>query len=213
MVKVKICGLKRPQDIEIMNNFKPEYIGFILAPSKRQISLEEACHLKSLLHPYIKAVGVFVNEPLECLVRYIEQGAIDCVQLHGDEDLDYIKVLKKEQQIPIIKAIRVKNQTLLSEEQKSLIASEWIDYPLLDTYTKEAYGGSGMCFDWRILKEIKRPYFLAGGISSANIKEAIGFKPYVIDVSSGVETDGIKDALKIEALFEKLRDKKDEVGI
>ncbi|WP_308415495.1 phosphoribosylanthranilate isomerase [Sporanaerobium hydrogeniformans] len=206
MVKLKICGLKRTQDIEVVNKFKPEYIGFILAPSKRQINLVKASYLKGLLDPQIRVVGVFVNEPLESLVHYIDQGVIDNVQLHGDEDLGYIKALKKKRQIPIIKAIRLNNQELLSDTEKAIIESDFIDYPLLDTYTKDAYGGSGKSFDWKILEQIKRPYFLAGGINKVNIKEAISFGPYAIDISSGVETEGVKDAVKIRELFEIIRD-------
>lgn len=208
VVKVKICGLKRVQDIEIVNNFRPDYIGFVFAPSKRQINLETAKHLKSLLHPSIKSVGVFVNEPLESLLRYEEEGVIDRIQLHGDEDIVYLKQLKNASALPIIKAFRIKSGNCLEESlvgSRILFESELIDYVLLDSYHPLAYGGSGECFNWQILRQIQRPYFLAGGIGIENIQEALQYTPYAIDVSSKVEKDGVKDAHKIKELIEKIR--------
>lgn len=209
MVKVKICGLKRVQDIEIVNNFRPDYIGFVFAPSKRQISLESAKHLKCLLHPSIKSVGVFVNEPLESLLKYEEEGIIDRIQLHGDEDIVYLKKLKKASRLPIIKAFRIKNGGCLEESlvgSRTLFECELLDYVLLDSYHPFAYGGSGESFNWQILKQIHRPYFLAGGIGVENVQEALQYAPYAIDVSSKVETDGIKDEYKIKELLKKLRE-------
>ncbi len=205
VVKLKICGLKTPQDIALVNNFQPDYVGFVLASSKRQVSLETAYHLKSLLVPGIRAVGVFVNEPLNSIMEYIAQDIIDYVQLHGDENLAYIKALKEEGRIPIIKAIRVKNQEAFTKEQRRLMESEWLDYPLFDTYSPTAYGGSGVSFNWESLKDVKRPYFLAGGINANNIREAIDLAPYAIDVSSGVEVEGSKDAIKIKELLMKMK--------
>ena len=209
VVKVKICGLKRVQDIEIVNNFLPDYIGFVFAPSKRQIDLETAKHLKCLLHASIKSVGVFVNEPLESLLRYEEEGIIDRIQLHGDEDIVYLKQLKMASKLPIIKAFRIKSGNGLEESligNRTLFESELIDYVLLDSYHPLAYGGSGECFNWQLLKEIHRPYFLAGGIGVDNVQETLKYTPYAIDVSSKVEKDGVKDAYKIKALIEKLRE-------
>lgn len=208
VVKVKICGLKRVQDIEIVNNFRPDYIGFVLAPSKRQINLETAKHLKRLLHPSIKSVGVFVNEPLESVLRYEEEGVIDRIQLHGDEDIVYLKKLKKASKLPIIKAFRIKSGNCLEESllgSRKLFESDLIDYVLLDSYHPLAYGGSGECFNWQVLEKIHRPYFLAGGIGIENVQEALQYTPYAIDVSSKVEKDGVKDEYKIKELIEKLR--------
>ena len=204
MVKVKICGLKRVEDIEIVNNFRPDYIGFVFAPSKRQISLDEAKHLKSLLHPSISAVGVFVNEPIENILKYEEGKVMDIIQLHGDEDIVYLKKLKKASHLPIIKAFRIKDERSL-EEQYELLKSEDFDFALLDTYHPSNYGGSGESFNWQLLKKMHRPYFLAGGIGIENIEEALRNLPYAIDVSSKVETNGVKDGDKIKQLMEKLR--------
>lgn len=204
MVKVKICGLKRVGDIEIVNNFRPDYIGFVFAPSKRQISLDEAKYLKSLLHPSIRAVGVFVNEPIENILKYEEGKVMDIIQLHGDEDIVYLKKLKKASHLPIIKAFRIKDERSL-EEQYELLKSEDFDFALLDTYHPSNYGGSGESFNWQLLKKMHRPYFLAGGIGIENIEEALRNLPYAIDVSSKVETNGVKDGDKIKQLMEKLR--------
>jgi len=202
--KIKICGLKRVEDIKIVNKIRPDYIGFVFAPSKRQISIENAKQLKALLHPSIKTVGVFVNEHIEKILQCEQQGIIDTVQLHGDGDLVYIKELKKASHLSIIKAFRIKDAKSL-EEQRALIESPLLDDILLDAYSPEAYGGLGRSFDWRLVDQIQRPYFLAGGIGIENIDEALSHHPYAIDVSSKVETDGVKDEEKIRQLVERVR--------
>lgn len=204
MSKVKICGLKRPQDIESVNKFLPDYIGFVFAPSKRQVSLEIAQQLKALLHPSIKTVGVFVNESIEKIVQYEQLGIINIVQLHGDENLVYIKELKKSSSLPIIKAFRIKDEKSL-ENQCNLIENSILDSVLLDAFSPVKYGGLGESFDWNLLEKIQRPYFLAGGIGIDNIDEALAHKPYAVDVSSKVETDGMKDERKVRELIEKIR--------
>lgn len=204
MSKVKICGLKTMKDIEIVNNFRPDYVGFVFAPSKRQITLENAKQLKTLLHPSIKTVGVFVNESIDQILQYEQQGIIDIAQLHGDEDLVYIKKLKKSSHLSIIKAFRLKDAEHL-EKQQELIENSILDGVLLDAYHPTQYGGLGSSFDWNLLEQIKRPYFLAGGIGIDNIEEALAYNPYAIDVSSKVETDGTKDAIKIEKLISVIR--------
>ena len=204
VTKVKICGLKRAQDIEIVNKFRPDYIGFVLAKSKRQIPLETAVTLKALLNPHIKAVGVFVNEMLSNILEYEKRGAIDIIQLHGDEDLNYIKKLKEVSQLPIVKAFRIKDEESLIQ-QKKLIECPVLDGVLLDAYHPTTYGGIGESFDWKLLNQIHRPYFLAGGIGRDNIEEALLHKPYAIDASSKVETDGYKDEDKIRGLIEAVR--------
>lgn len=205
MVKVKICGLKQLQEIEIVNNFCPDYAGFVFAPSKRRITAATAKVLKEKLNPSIQAVGVFVNEPLESLISYVKADVLDIIQLHGDEDLVYIKMLKKSSHLPIIKAIRIKDEeSLVSQEE--LIYSQEIDHILLDNYDTRQYGGSGNSFNWQFLEKIKRPYFLAGGIGADNVREALKHKPYALDISSKVETDGIKDGAKIETFFNVLKE-------
>ena len=202
--KVKICGLKSVKDIEIVNKFCPDYVGFVFATSKRQINLENAKQLKALLNPSIKTVGVFVNESIEKILQYERQGIIDVVQLHGDEELVYIKELKKSSHLPIIKAFRIKDSKSL-EAQRDFIENPLLDSVLLDAYNSIGYGGLGKSFDWGVLEQIHRPYFLAGGIGSDNIEEALMYRPYGVDVSSKVETNGIKDEKKIKELIERIR--------
>lgn len=201
MAKIKICGLSRPIDIEYVNEAHPDYIGFVFAKSKRQVSIEQAKQLKSLLNPDIQAVGVFVNEEIDNIILLCNQNIIDLVQLHGDEDESYINQLKSRISKPIIKAVRVKD----AEDIKS--SQGWgTEYLLLDAYKEGQYGGSGDAFDWTIISKVKQPYFLAGGIHSENVLDAIKMvKPYAVDVSSGVETDGVKDRNKIIDIITKVR--------
>lgn len=199
--KVKICGLRREKDILLVNDCKPDYIGFVFAKSKRQVSGETAAKLKQLLNPDIQAVGVFVNASIEEIAELCEKHIIDEVQLHGDEDQDYILELKKYVKNPIIKAVRVKNTEQILEAEKLPC-----DMLLLDTYTKGQYGGSGTTFDYELIPKLRKPYFLAGGLTIENVTQAIMCcKPYAVDVSSGVETDGWKDAEKVRSLIEKVR--------
>ena len=204
MSKIKICGLKSENDIKIVNKYAPDYVGFILAPSKRQISYQVAKELKALLEPSILAVGVFVNESLEVICQYAKARVIDVIQLHGDETLEMIKELKQQVSIPVIKAMRIQNEKQL-EGLLSFVQEVTADYLLFDTYQEGLYGGSGKSFDWKLLEVVKRPYFLAGGIGIHNIEEACKLKPFAIDVSSSVETDGVKDAMKVSELIQKGR--------
>jgi len=199
--KIKICGLTRQQDIDAVNAIIPDYIGFIFAKSRRQVNMDTAKALKDNLSPSIKAVGVFVNEEIEQIVILCNSNIIDIIQLHGDEDTDYIRRLKLLVPNKIIKAIRVK---ALDDIKK---ANEFpCDYLLLDTYQENQYGGSGKTFDWSVISNINKPYFLAGGIHSGNILNAQELcNPYCFDVSSGVETDGYKDATKMIDIVSKIR--------
>lgn len=204
MNKIKICGIKSENDIKIVNKYRPDYIGFILAPSKRQISYEVAKELKDLLHPSILAVGVFVNESIEVIETYAMAKIIDVIQLHGDESLEMMTELKKRVNLPIIKAIRVKDEAQFHQLMPYMNQVP-ADYLLFDTYHEGMYGGSGKSFDWSVLKVVKRPYFLAGGIGLHNIVSACQLKPFGIDVSSGVETEEIKDADKVREIIQAVR--------
>ncbi len=204
MSKIKICGLKSENDIKIVNKYGPDYVGFILAPSKRQVNYDVAKKLKALLNPSILAVGVFVNESLEVIGQYAEDKVIDVIQLHGDESLEMIKELKQQVSIPVIKAMRIKDEKQL-KHLLPFIQEVTADYLLFDTYQEGLYGGSGKSFDWKLLDVVKRSYFLAGGIGLHNIEEACKWKPFAIDVSSGVETNGVKDAIKVSELIQKYR--------
>ena len=210
MVKIKICGLRRLEDIEIVNKYKPDFIGFVFAKSKRQISLEEAKLLKEKLDKEIKVVGVFVNESATNIKRYIDAKVIDYVQLHGNEGRELISELKTYN-IPIIKAISVREKSQLIEELSSL-EDLHIDYYLFDTYNSNAYGGSGLRFDWKLLEGIvsnlKVPYFLAGGIGVDNIMEALEQAPFAIDLSSKLETNGFKDQSKIREVIKIVKNNK-----
>lgn len=210
MTKIKICGLSRPADITIVNEVLPDYIGFVFAKSRRQVSEVTAMELRANLNPKIKVVGVFVNEEIEKVIRLCNSNVIDIVQLHGDEGEVYLQKLKTSINNPIIKAVRVRSTEDIRQANKLTC-----DYLLLDAYKEDQYGGSGEIFDWSILGKPSnmgatsyrdKPYFLAGGINSGNVIQAMTQgHPYCIDVSSGVETDGYKDADKIVEIIKKIR--------
>ena len=196
MVKVKICGLKRLEDIEIVNKYKPDYIGFVFADSKRKVSHDLAYKLKNDLSSDIISVGVFVDAPQEEILKIYGDGIIEAAQLHGIEDEDYINQLKEKTngELKVIKAIEMSEDTDLNDYENSQA-----DYLLLDSGK-----GSGKTFDWRLIrKNLKKEFFLAGGLDISNVEEAIEeFDPYAIDLSSSLETDGCKDENKIRELME-----------
>lgn len=197
MSKIKLCGLSRKCDIEWANALKPEYIGFVFwSKSKRNVPPEKAKELKELLSPDIKAVGVFVDEPIENVAELLNDNVIDIAQLHGGEDEEYIKKLRTLSDKPIIKAFLLKSEIDAERAEKSTA-----DYILVDSGT-----GTGKSFDWELLKNISRPYFLAGGLCCENISQAItALDPYAVDVSSGIETNGCKDKNKMAAFVAAVR--------
>jgi phosphoribosylanthranilate isomerase len=201
MSKIKICGLSRQPDIDAVNQVLPDYIGFVFVKSRRQVNADTARELKHRLSPSIKAVGVFVNEDIHPIVSLCNSHIIDIIQLHGDENEAYIKELRNHVSNPVIKAIRVKDSDDIKKAGEISC-----DYLLFDTYQDNQYGGSGKVFNWSVLTEITKPFFLAGGIDSGNILMANNLcNPYCIDVSSGVETGGVKDAAKIKEIVELIR--------
>lgn len=202
MTKIKICGLKRYEDISYVNESRPDYVGFVFAKSRRQVTGEQALKLRERLTDGIVPVGVFVNENTDVVAGLVNDGIIDMAQLHGDESEEYINELKdKLKRGGIIKAVRVKDESDVISAGHSAA-----DYILFDTYSKGEYGGTGMTFDWSVLKNFGRPYFLAGGINSENVEEAVKTMcPYAVDVSSAVETDGVKDRDKIADIIKKVR--------
>ena len=212
-MKIKICGLKREEDIEYVNVCKPDYIGFVFAGQKRKIDYDTAKHLKSKLDSSIRAVGVFVNENIEFIDRLVCDNIIDMIQLHGDEDENYISRLKEHlsvrgnQDIPIIKAVRVRSKEQVLESE-----SLPVDYLLLDAFSEKDYGGVGVTFNHKLIPELCKPYMLAGGIDYENVTkiiENISLKnvsaPVCVDVSSSVETDGNKDYKKIKEMVDVVR--------
>jgi phosphoribosylanthranilate isomerase len=199
VIKVKICGLSKPHDIETVNKYRPDYIGFVFAEnSRRKITPDQALKLREKLDPGIACVGVFVNETIENIITMTRNGIIDIIQLHGAESEKYIQSLKELTEKQVIKAVSVKN---IGDAQKWDNTSA--DYLLLDNLD----GGTGKSFDWDLIGALEKPYFLAGGLCPENAglsKKRI--KPYALDVSSGVETDGFKDPVKIKEFIRRVRD-------
>ncbi len=194
MKKIKICGLKRREDIEYVNKYQPDYIGFVFAGKKRKLTYDQVVDLKKYLTSSIQVVGVFVNEDISFVEKLVKEHVIDLVQLHGQEDQKYIQALKEKVDVSIIKAIQIKNEDSFNEHYD-------VDYYLYDHGT----GGTGESFDWSMLKEVDKLVFLAGGINLLNIDDALKKNVYALDVSSGVETDGFKDEKKIKKIVRRVR--------
>ena len=202
MTKVKICGLSRREEIAYVNAFKPDFIGFVFyEKSKRAVTPEKALELKGLLAREIRTVGVFVNAAPEFVAELAALGVIDLIQLHGDEDADYCKKLRLLTDAPLIKAVRVRGkESLLGLEKYP------VDYFLFDTYQSGVYGGTGQRFDVELGRDIPKPFFIAGGLDAGNVADVIKQnKPFAVDVSGGVETDGRKDPKKISAFIASVR--------
>ena len=209
--KVKMCGISKVETIPAVVEAKPDYMGLVFAPSKRQVTVDQAKTLVEELHKQytkrynngaeqsnndeIKTVGIFVNETLDNLVTIATEVNLDAVQLHGDEDEAFIQSLKGRTNVEVWKAVQIRS---------AADAEAWIDSSadmlLFDAYHKDERGGTGEVFDWSCLDEFERPFMLAGGIDSTNVARAIRtVRPYGIDISSGIETDGVKDDEKIKA--------------
>lgn len=198
MTKIKLCGLTRPCDIAWANELRPDYIGFVFAKKSRRYAAPElAARLKALLNPEIQAVGVFVNEDVDTVAELLRAGIIDVAQLHGKEDESYIAALRAKTDKPIFKAFRIDSEADVAKANASSA-----DFVLLDS----GNGGTGTVFDWQLLQGIARPYFLAGGLHPGNIGEAVkALKPFGVDVSSGIETDGLKDQAKMAQFVQAVR--------
>ena len=232
MSKVKICGVGRAEDVDAVNRALPDYVGFVLAPSRRRVSAAEAAALKERLDPRIATVGVFVNEDIGEVAKIVERGIVDMVQLHGDEDDAYIKRLKEACGCGVIKAIGIRaavaNAAYRSDAGTCVACNSLLqpqphpqylpqlplqpplpllptpppsaDYLLFDAPASPGQrGGGGRAFDWNVLKGYSgAPFFLAGGLTACTVADAVRtLSPYCVDVSSGVETNGRKDADKI----------------
>ena len=196
MVKIKICGLKRLEDIDVVNKYKPDYIGFVFADSKRKVSHELASEMKRNLSSDIVSVGVFVDAEIDEIIDLFNRGVIEVAQLHGQENEEYIGSLKERTggKIKIINAIEMDDDEDLLGHESSIA-----DFLLLDSGK-----GSGKTFDWNLIrKDLNKEFFLAGGIDISNISKAINeIDPYAIDLSSSLETDGFKDESKIKEIME-----------
>ena len=197
MTRIKMCGLRRACDIEAANELRPDYVGFVFANgSKRYVSPEEAKVLRSMLDPGISAVGVFVDADPSFIEDILDSGIIDMIQLHGNEDGGYIDRLRSSSSAPIVKAFRIGDGMDVDE-----IMSCPADHIMLDSGA-----GTGNVFDWNMIENMNRPYFLAGGLYADNVEEAIErLHPFAVDVSSGIETDGFKDKTKMAAFVAAVR--------
>lgn len=197
MTKIKFCGLSRPCDIEAANRIRPDYIGFVFAEkSRRYVTPERAGELKRLLAPGILTVGVLADAELREAAELLRSGLIDMAQLHGSESESYAEQLQRLSGRPVIRAFPVR-----TAEDVRRAESSSADYILLDSGA-----GTGRTFDWKLLKGLRRPYFLAGGLSPDNAEEAVRrLHPYAVDVSSGIETGGKKDERKMAAFAAAVR--------
>ena len=198
MTKVKICGLRRPEDIRIVNLCKPDYAGFIIhfPQSYRSLTVSQVERLTSMLDPGIQSVGVFVDEDPQLIIDLLKRDILDLTQLHGRESEDRIRHIQKESGKQVIKAFEI--HTMSDIEQACMSPA---DYILLDKGK-----GSGQTFDWSLIRKVDRPFFLAGGLQPDNIDQAIQMlHPFAVDISSGVETQKYKDYDKIETIMKKIR--------
>ncbi|MDR1985993.1 MAG: phosphoribosylanthranilate isomerase [Treponema sp.] len=201
MVKIKICGLCREDDVSFANEAMPDFAGFVFAPSRRQVSPSQAVRFRDRLEEPIIPVGVFVNAPIAEIKALFADGVIALAQLHGREDSAYLSALKACCAAPVIRAIRVeRHEDLVPWQRKDPL----VDYLLLDS----GPGGTGRSFQWDLLGTGRpaSPYFLAGGITLDNLGEALAYRPYGIDVSSGAETQGFKDRTKMVRLVQRVRE-------
>lgn len=200
MTKIKMCGLSTALDIDYANEVLPDYIGFVFASfSKRAVDEQKAKALSLNVDKRIKKVGVFYNHSIDFILKQIDKKIISIVQLHGDESDDFIKDLKKKTNAKVIKAFSVEDENDIKKAEKSIA-----DYILIDN----KIAGSGQRFDWSIIKSIKKPFFLAGGLNCDNVLEALKLNPFAVDVSSGIETDNKKDIIKMKDFAKKVRQSK-----
>lgn len=200
-LKIKLCGMRRPEDIEYINSFPPDYAGFILTPGfRRSIDKEAFLRLVSLLKGSISSVGVFVDEPIESVAEFATR--LRVIQLHGSENEEYISRLRSliPEGCEIWKAVRVRSEDDILKADR-LPA----DKLLLDAFSEKSVGGTGKTADWDLIGKtrINKPFFAAGGITAANFREAAErLSPYGIDLSGGIETNGVKDLSKIREIMQ-----------
>lgn len=199
MTRIKICGLTRTADIEAVNEVRPDFAGFVIevSRSRRNVSEDQVRELVKNLSKKIRAVGVFVNAPAEQVAELLNEGTLALAQLHGAEDAAYIERLRQLTDKPVIQAFSIRTGADIDRAMESRA-----DYLLLD----QGGGGTGECFDWSLVPELQRPFFLAGGLGTENLEEAIcRVKPWAVDLSSSLERDGRKDPAKIREAVELVR--------
>lgn len=197
MTRVKLCGLSRKEDIAEANALRPDYIGFVFwEGSRRFVTADKAISLSKMLDPSIVPVGVFLNADIDHIIKIADSGCIRMVQLHGDESEELVKRIQERTGLPVIRAFRIEDR----KDIETAVSTE-ADLLMLDGGI-----GSGTAFDWSLLEDVDRPYFLAGGLDGDNVREAISkLHPFAVDVSSGIETDGLKDPVKMKRFIEAAR--------
>ncbi len=217
-MKIKFCGLRRPEDIEYANQTWPDYIGFVFAKSKRQVSPEQAGRLAAGLAEGIKKVGVFVNAPLEDILEAVRQAGLDVVQLHGEEGPEEIRAVREALEAGGLDAGTIGRapevwKAVRTTDPAVLLAADGlaVDRLLLDAFTPGMAGGTGVVSDWDMIRSVReqltKPFFLAGGLNAGNIEEAVqAVGPFGIDLSSGIETEGFKDLRKMEEIITLMAD-------
>lgn len=215
--EIKICGIRRSRDVDYLNRYLPQYAGFVFAESKRKVSIEIVNAITANLDDRIKKVGVFVNEEIERVIETMIACSLDVLQLHGDENNEYLNHLRTDlnriskNEIQVWKAIRVKD-----EESFKQLKGYNTDGVVLDTFNDGNYGGAGKVFDWTLAVNAKRygKIILAGGLNCENIASAVErVQPFAVDVSSGVETDGFKDETKIRDFINSVRGMKRQLTV
>ena len=194
--KIKICGLFRSVDIEYVNQVRPDYAGFILAQGfRRSISREQAAGFRKRMDRAITAVGVFVDDSRDEIIDYLDKDIIQMAQLHGRETEEDIRYIQAAMGKPVLKAVKVQDRSDVEA---------WLD-SAADYLVFDGGAGSGRGFDWTLLSDISRDFFLAGGLNAGNMKKALALHPFAVDLSSGVETGGVKDREKMRAAVELVR--------
>lgn len=211
-MKIKLCGIKREEDVEYLNEFLPDYAGFVFAGEKRRVTKQRAADLAALLDSSIKKVGVFVNASPDIIEETVCAAGLDVVQLHGDETADDIKQLRRLlPKVELWKAVRVKNEQSISNA-----LTLGADLLLLDSFTPGEYGGTGKTANLKLIRsaKLKTSFFLAGGLSCENIREILRqITPYGVDISSGIETNGVKDREKIKKIMGILKEQSQKAVI
>ena len=197
MTLVKFCGIRTMADADAVNEIHPDFAGFVFAPGrKRTIDADTAVSLRNAIDPDIRTVGVFLDQPIREIVQIAGSGAIDMIQLHGSESEDYVKDIRNLTGLEVIRAFTVRT------------GNDAVSHPstCADRLMFDSGAGSGERFDWSSLSGIRRPFFLAGGLDADNVYEAIiEVRPFAVDVSSGIETEGNKDKTKMRAFMEAVR--------
>lgn len=197
MSKIKLCGLTRVEDAESANLANPDWVGFVFDQGRHFLSDEKAAEIRRALRPDIPAVGIFVNADPAHITALVEQGIIQAVQLHGGESEDYLLSLRRRLSCPFIRVVSVKTTEDVLRWQDTAA-----DYLLLD----HGRGGTGQSFDWGLIPPMKKPWIMAGGIGLDNLRAALAYHPYGVDISSGAETNGLKDRQKMIRLVQMVRE-------